>query len=73
MFTEETALTQEIVERSAKLLRLVAEGKSTSESYFWAATLSIEALRDRKINEAYSHAKYARELEDKGDCQADTP
>jgi hypothetical protein len=37
---------QDIIERAAKLLRLVAEGKSTSATYFWNVTFAVEALRD---------------------------
>ena len=55
--------SQDILERAAKLLRLVAEGKSTSATYFWNVTLATEALHDGDVTKANIHLLAAMKQE----------
>ena len=58
-----STMQQEIIVRAATLLRLVAEGKSTSAVYFWNITHAVEALRDGNVTEARISLESAKDME----------
>jgi hypothetical protein len=61
---------QEIIERAARLLRIVATGGSTSSVYFWNITHAVEALRDGNPTEARISLQSAMDMEVSGKVQS---
>lgn len=67
-----STVEQEILKRSANVLRLVAQGKSTSAVYFWNVTHALEAIRDGDPTEARISLNSAMDMEIDGFVDAKT-
>jgi hypothetical protein len=59
----ENTMQQEIIIRGCELLRMVAEGRSTSSVYFWNITHAMEYLRDGDPNGARISLMSAQDME----------
>jgi hypothetical protein len=67
-----STVEQEIIKRSCNVLRLVAQGKSTSAVYFWNVTHALEAFRDGNPTEARISLNSAMDMEIDGIVDAKT-